>query len=120
MPVSVASLTASSRPSNFGLKVTVKAQSIMRPETPAGCPLNHLFFNRVLDAVHQAPTVDVSSKINLADVIVVQHSGVSCVWRVVGSTVVDGAASGEGQAGLEPILFDEPPGAVLQLLAAEK
>lgn len=32
MPVFVASLTASSSPSNFGLKVTVKAQSIIRPE----------------------------------------------------------------------------------------
>lgn len=78
-----------------------------------------LLFNRVLDAVHQALTVDVSSEVDLADVVVAQHSGVSCVWRVVGSTVVDGAASGKGQAGLEPILFDEPPGAVLQLLTAE-
>lgn len=78
-----------------------------------------LLFNRVLDAVLRALTVDVSSEVNLADVVVAQHSGVSCVWRVVGSTVVDGAASGKGQAGLEPILFDELPGAVLQLLTAE-
>lgn len=41
MPVLVASLTASSRPSNFGLKVTVKAQSMIRPEIQAGVPLDH-------------------------------------------------------------------------------
>lgn len=78
-----------------------------------------LLLKRVLGAVHQALTVDVSSEVNLADVVIAQHSGVSGVWRVVGSTVVDGAASGKGQAGLEPVLFDEPPGAVLQLLTAE-
>lgn len=121
MPVLVASLTASSRPSNFGLKVTVKAQSMIRPETRAGHPLKHAphAVNRLLDGARQALTVDVSSEVNLADVVVAQHSGVSCVWRVVGSTVVDGAAGGEGQAGLEPVLVDEPPGAVLQLLTAE-
>lgn len=75
---------------------------------------------RVLDGVRRDPTVDVGSKVNLADVVVAQHRGVSCVWRVVGSTVVDGAAGGKGQAGLEPVLLDEPPGAVLQLLTAEK
>lgn len=51
-------------------------------------------------------TVDVSSKVNLADVVVAQHSGVSRVGGVVSSTVVDGAAGGKGQAGLEPVLFD--------------
>lgn len=60
-----------------------------------------------------------SSKVNLADVVVAQHRGVSRVGGVVGSAVVDGAAGGKGQAGLEPVLFDEPPGAVLQLLTAE-
>lgn len=58
------------------------------------------------------------SKVNFADVVVAQHRGVSRVGGVVGSAVVDGAASGEGQAGLQPVFFDEPPGAVLQLLTA--
>lgn len=58
------------------------------------------------------------SKVNFADIVVAQHRGVSCVWGVVGSTVVDGAAGGEGQACLQPVFFDEPPGAVLQLLTA--
>lgn len=77
------------------------------------------WFKRVLGAVRHALTVDVSPEVDLADVVVAQHGGVSRVWRVMGSTVVDGAAGGEGQAGLEPILLDEPAGAVLQLLTAE-
>lgn len=36
-------------------------------------------------------------KVDFADVVVAQHRGVSCVGGVVGSTVVDGAAGGEGQ-----------------------
>lgn len=59
-----------------------------------------------------------SSKVNLADVIVAQHGGVSGIGGVVGRAVVDGAAGGKGQAGLQPVLLDEPPGAVLQLLTA--
>lgn len=57
-------------------------------------------------------------KVNLADVVVAQHSGVSCIGGVVSSTVVDGAAGGESQACLQPVFFDEPPGAVLQPLTA--
>lgn len=53
------------------------------------------------------------SKVNFADIIIAQHGRVSCVWGIVGSTVVDGAASGEGQTCLQPIFFDKPPGAVL-------
>lgn len=63
-------------------------------------------------------TVDVRPKVNLADVVVAQHSGVSCIGGVVSSTVVDGAAGGESQACLQPVFFDEPPGAVLQPLTA--
>lgn len=63
------------------------------------------------------PTVDVRPKVDLADVVVAQHRGVSGVGGVVSSTVVDGAAGGEGQARLQPVLLDEPPGAVLQPLA---
>lgn len=68
--------------------------------------------------LRRAPTVDVRPKVNLADVVVAQHSGVSCVGGVVSSTVVDGAAGGESQACLQPVFFDEPPGAVLQPLTA--
>ena len=46
------------------------------------------------------PAVDMSAKINLADVVVVEHRVVSIVWRVVGSTVVDGASRGESWAGI--------------------
>lgn len=46
------------------------------------------------------------SEVNLADVVVAQYSGVSCVRGVVSSTVVDGAARGEGQARLQPVFFD--------------
>lgn len=60
------------------------------------------------------------SKVNFADVVVAQHSGVSCVWGVVGSTVVDWAASWEGQTRLQPVFFDKSPGAVLQLLTARR
>lgn len=55
-------------------------------------------------------------KVNFADVVVAQHSGVSGVGGVVGSTVVDGAAGWEGQAGFQSVFFDELPGAVLQPL----
>lgn len=58
------------------------------------------------------------SKVNFADVVVAQHGGVSCVWGVVGSTVVDGAAGRKGQTCQKPVFFDEPPGTVLQLLTA--
>ena len=58
------------------------------------------------------------SKVNFADVVVAQHGGVSRVGGVVGSAVVDGAAGGEGQACLQPVLSDELPGAVLEPLAA--
>lgn len=71
-----------------------------------------------LAVIAQVLTVDVRSKVNLADVVVAKHRGVSCVWGVVGGAVVDGAASGEGQARLQSVLFDQPPGAVLQLLTA--
>lgn len=57
-------------------------------------------------------------KVNLADVVVAQHRGISGVGGIVSSTVVDGAASGEGQSRLQPVLLDESPGAVLQPLAA--
>lgn len=44
MPVLVASLTASSSLSYFGLKVTVKAQSIIRPERPIRLVIHNSFY----------------------------------------------------------------------------
>ena len=58
------------------------------------------------------------AEVDLADVVVAQHGGVPGVGGVVGGAVVDGAAGGEGQAGLQPVLLDQPAGAVLQTLAA--
>lgn len=58
------------------------------------------------------------AKVDLADVVVAQHGRVSGVGGVVGSAVVDGAAGRKSQAGTQPVLLDEPPGAILQLLAA--
>lgn len=66
----------------------------------------------------RAPTIDVCTKVDLADVVVAQHGRVSGVGGVVGSAVVDGAARWKRQAGSQPVLLDEPPGAILQLLAA--
>ena len=36
----------------------------------------------------------------------------------MGGAVVDGAAGGEGQARVQPVLLDQPAGAVLEALAA--
>lgn len=60
------------------------------------------------------------AEVNLADVVVLQDSGVSGVGSVVGSTVVQGAAGGEGQAGVQPVLLYQLTRAVLQPLADER
>lgn len=65
-------------------------------------------------------TVDVRPKVDLTDVIVAQNGGVSCVWGVVSSTVVDGTASRKSQPGPQPVFFDQPPGAILQFLTDRK
>ena len=57
------------------------------------------------------------AEVDLAHVVVLQHGGVSGVGRVVGGAVVQGAAGGEGQAGVQAALVDQLPGAVLQALA---
>lgn len=61
-------------------------------------------------------TVDVSSKIDLADVVVLQDGGVPSVRSVVGSAVVQGAASREGQAGVQPVLLYQLTRTVFQSL----
>lgn len=119
MPVLVASLTASSSLSYFGLKVTVKAQSIIRPERSV--TLVKYYVDTCLGRLNweNCFTIYVRSKVNFADIVVAQYSGVSCIGGVVCSTVVNGAAGGEGQACFQPVLFDEFSRAVLQLLAAK-
>lgn len=57
------------------------------------------------------------AEVDLADVVVLQDGGVSGVGSVVGSTMVEGAAGGEGQAGVQAVLLDQLAGAVLQPLA---
>lgn len=64
----------------------------------------------------QGCTVDVCSEVDLADVVVLQHGGVSGVRGVVSRTVVQRAAGGEGQACIQTILLDQLPGTVLQPL----
>lgn len=61
-------------------------------------------------------TVDVRAEVDLADVIILQHSGVSGIGSVVGGAVVEGTAGGEGQAGIQSILLYQLTGAVLQPL----
>ena len=58
-----------------------------------------------------------SAKVNLADVVVLQHGGVSGVGGVVGRTVVEGAACGEGKTCIQPILLNELPRTAFQPLA---
>lgn len=75
----------------------------------------------VIEAVcNSCSTVDVRAEVNLADVVVLQDGGVSGVGSVVGSTMVQGAASGEGQAGAQPILLYQLARAVLQPLAGQR
>lgn len=119
IPLLVASLTASSSLSYFGLNVTVKAQSMIRPaETPRGHQ-NTTATSSGTSCHHTLHTVDVCPKINLADVVVLQDCGVPSIRSVVGSTVVEGAASGEGQASVQPVLLDQLTGAAFQSLAWE-
>ena len=57
------------------------------------------------------------AEVDLADVVVLQDSGVSGVGSVVGSTMVQGAAGGEGQAGIQSVLLDQLTRTVLQPFA---
>lgn len=57
------------------------------------------------------------AEIDLADVVVLQDGGVSGVGSVVGSTMVQGAAGGEGQAGVQLVLLYRFTRTVLQPLA---
>lgn len=51
-------------------------------------------------------TIYMCAKINLADVIILQHCRIACIRCVVGGAVIDGTASGESQTGLQTILVD--------------
>lgn len=65
-------------------------------------------------------TVDVRAEVDLADVVVLQDGGVSRVGGVVGCTVVEGAAGGEGQSSVQPVLLYQLTGAILQALAGRR
>lgn len=56
--------------------------------------------------IHNLQTVNVRAKVNLADIIVLEHCGVASVGCVVSSTVVEGAASRKSKASIQSILFD--------------
>lgn len=75
--------------------------------------------NAVEAALNLPRTVNVRAEVDLADVVVLQDGGVSGVGSVVGSTMVQGAAGGEGQAGVQPVLLDQLTRTVLQPLAGE-
>ncbi len=72
--------------------------------------------NVVEAALNSGGTVDVRAEVDLADVVVLQDGGVSGVGSVVGSTMVQGAAGGEGQAGVQPVLLYQLTRTVLQSL----
>lgn len=57
------------------------------------------------------------AEVDLADVVVLQDGGVPGVGSVVGGTMIEGAAGGKRQAGVEFVLFDQFTGTVLQPLA---
>lgn len=59
------------------------------------------------------------AEVNLADVVVLQHSRISGVGSVVSGAVVEGAAGGEGQAGVESVLLDQLTGTILQPLTEQ-
>ena len=58
-----------------------------------------------------------SAEVNLADVVVLQHGGVSGVGGVVGRAVVERAACGEGKTRVQPVLLNELPRTAFQPLA---
>ena len=91
-PVFVASFAACASASYVGLKWTVHALSMMRPLTWV-------------------------PKVNLADVVVLQHRLVAAVGRPVRRHVVDRAAGGEGDPRLQPVLLHQLAVEVLELLA---
>ena len=62
-------------------------------------------------------SVDVGAEVDLANVVIGEHSWITGVWRVMGSAVIERAASWEGQTGAETIFFDESARTVLELLA---
>lgn len=82
-------------------------------------------FSTSAQKVAEAPlnpfgTVNVRAEVDLADVVVLQDGGVSGVGSVVGSTMVQGAAGGEGQAGVQLVLLYRLTRTVLQPLAGRR
>lgn len=60
------------------------------------------------------------AEVNLADVVILQHGGISSVGSVVSGAVVEGAAGGEGQASVESVLLDQLTGAFFQPLTGQE
>lgn len=61
-------------------------------------------------------TVNVCAEVDLADVIVLEDGGISSVRSVVSGTVVQRAAGGKRQTGVQTVFLDQFPGTVLQFL----
>lgn len=51
-------------------------------------------------------TINVRAKVNLADIVVLEHRGVASVGRVVCSTVIEGAAGRKSKPRIQPVLFN--------------
>ena len=64
-------------------------------------------------------TVDVRAEVYLADIIVLQDSGVSCVGGVMGRTMVQRTARREGQACIQSAFLDQLARTVLQPLTLQ-
>lgn len=101
-------MTASSSLSYLGLKVTVKAQSIILPARQKSQTEQKVEQAETLcrSLIRILQTINVGAKVDLADIVVLEHCGVAGVGCVVSSTVVEGAAGRKSKASIQPILFN--------------
>lgn len=65
-------------------------------------------------------TINVCSKVDFADIVDPQYSGVPSVGRVVGSAVVQGAPCRERKPRLQLVFIDQLPGRGFQRLTAQR
>lgn len=118
-PVLVASLTAFSKGSYRGLNATVNAESTIRPgEQVIINPIRvrDPFQFRARNRNHKL-TIDVSSKVQLHDIVVLQHGLVSSVGRPVSGNVVERTTRRESDTGFQSLFFNESAHVVLHHLA---
>lgn len=59
------------------------------------------------------------AEVDLADVVVLEDGGVSCVGSVVSGAVVQRAAGGKSQTSVQTVFLDQLSGTVLQLLTVK-